>query len=427
MSESVADDILRAGYQRWLRLEEEKAAIGDDLKELFAELKAQGFTPKPLRESFRRVRNIDDANQQEHDAIVDLYVASLIGPRARPAPAPRVMRAREENDKSYAELRSADLRALAEEQARDPIDWDEVSLREFPSDTSVKVYFVEAPSLGLIKIGSSGNVEHRIAALVRNGPAELTRIGVICGGPKLELELHERFAQYRVRGEWFSNEIRPEVDALLVPVLAESHPESGLAGPACAQDAAAANTKPAPIFGSDDGADDHLCDCADHAKPGEYYRCPKCDAEWPADDDGEVIEQDSGASKEQDHVDGGAARADHAGHTNALAGQVETRTKTEVVDGNASLAAREGEQAAAPILQSSEPLSSQAETTADGSPPPGPSATPEYVPAFIAKARQPLTAAETRPHCQNPKNCASYKVGVHCHTCKMAAGLVEAA
>src|SRR5690606_32267121 len=80
---SVADDVLRSGYERWHRLEEEKAAIGDDLKELFAELKANGFAPKALRESFRRVRNIDDASQQEHDAIVDLYVASLTG--ARPA------------------------------------------------------------------------------------------------------------------------------------------------------------------------------------------------------------------------------------------------------------------------------------------------------------------------------------------------------
>lgn len=83
--ESVADDLLRNGYERWLRLEAEKDAIGDDLKELFAEFKSRGFAPKALRESFRRVRNINDADQQEHDAIVDLYVASLTG--ARPAPA----------------------------------------------------------------------------------------------------------------------------------------------------------------------------------------------------------------------------------------------------------------------------------------------------------------------------------------------------
>lgn len=82
---TVADDLLRSAYNRWLRLEEGKAEIGEDLKELFSEMKANGFAPKALRESFRRVRNISDAAQNEHDAIVDIYVSSLIG--ARPAPA----------------------------------------------------------------------------------------------------------------------------------------------------------------------------------------------------------------------------------------------------------------------------------------------------------------------------------------------------
>lgn len=85
MSDSIADDILRNGYERWLRLEEAKAEVSDDIKELMAELKGHGFTPKAVRESFRRVRNADNADQQEHDAIVDLYVASLT--RVRPAPA----------------------------------------------------------------------------------------------------------------------------------------------------------------------------------------------------------------------------------------------------------------------------------------------------------------------------------------------------
>lgn len=83
-SDSVADDQIRSAYQRWERLEAEKKAISDDLKDLFAELKGNGFTPKALRESFRRVRNINDADQQEHDALVDLYVTALTrGTRAR--------------------------------------------------------------------------------------------------------------------------------------------------------------------------------------------------------------------------------------------------------------------------------------------------------------------------------------------------------
>ncbi|MCO5157547.1 MAG: hypothetical protein M9945_12505 [Aquamicrobium sp.] len=41
--------------------------------------------------------------------------------------------------------------------------------------------------------------------------------------------------------------------------------------------------------------EDDRCDyCADRAPAGEYYRCPKCDAEWPAEDDGE--QDDVGAT-----------------------------------------------------------------------------------------------------------------------------------
>jgi len=76
-TESVADDLLRSGYERWLRIEEAKADLASDSKELFAELKGQGFDSKALRESFRHVRDAASADKQEHDAIVDLYVASL--------------------------------------------------------------------------------------------------------------------------------------------------------------------------------------------------------------------------------------------------------------------------------------------------------------------------------------------------------------
>lgn len=77
MSDTVADDLIQSGYRRWLQLEEAKAEIADDLKELMAELKSHGLVPKALRESFRRVRDQDNADKQEHDAMVDLYVASL--------------------------------------------------------------------------------------------------------------------------------------------------------------------------------------------------------------------------------------------------------------------------------------------------------------------------------------------------------------
>lgn len=82
---SIADDLLRNGYDRWARLEGEKQAISDDLKELFVELKGHGFTPKALRAAYRKVAKVDDTEVQEHDAVVDLYVGSLLGPRAKPS------------------------------------------------------------------------------------------------------------------------------------------------------------------------------------------------------------------------------------------------------------------------------------------------------------------------------------------------------
>lgn len=78
---SIADDILRNGFERWQRLEGEKQAISDDLKELFAELKSQGFDSKALRASFRKVAKAGDMAVEEHNALVELYVDSLMGPR----------------------------------------------------------------------------------------------------------------------------------------------------------------------------------------------------------------------------------------------------------------------------------------------------------------------------------------------------------
>lgn len=91
---SIADDILRNGFERWQRLEGEKQAISDDLKELFAELKGQGFDSKALRASFRTVAKAGDVAVEEHNALVDLYVGSLMGPRPDETGMDRATRSR---------------------------------------------------------------------------------------------------------------------------------------------------------------------------------------------------------------------------------------------------------------------------------------------------------------------------------------------
>lgn len=83
---TVADDLLRSYFDRWQRLEEDKKAISDDLKELFAEAKGNGFDTKVMRAVFREEVS-DKAERDEFEAICDLYRASLARPRARPTHA----------------------------------------------------------------------------------------------------------------------------------------------------------------------------------------------------------------------------------------------------------------------------------------------------------------------------------------------------
>lgn len=73
---TVAAGQLRAFIERIERLQEEKQAIADDIKEVFAEAKGTGFHTKAMRELIR-LRKQDAADRQEHEAIVDLYKSAL--------------------------------------------------------------------------------------------------------------------------------------------------------------------------------------------------------------------------------------------------------------------------------------------------------------------------------------------------------------
>ncbi len=72
----VAQDQLRSIVERIERLEEEKAAIANDIKEVYAEAKGNGFDTKTLRQVIR-LRKQDKAERQEQEAILDLYMSAL--------------------------------------------------------------------------------------------------------------------------------------------------------------------------------------------------------------------------------------------------------------------------------------------------------------------------------------------------------------
>jgi uncharacterized protein (UPF0335 family) len=75
-SQTVAAGQLRAFIERIERLEEEKKTIADDIKEVFAEAKGTGFDTKAMR-TIIRLRKKDQAERQEEESILDLYMAAL--------------------------------------------------------------------------------------------------------------------------------------------------------------------------------------------------------------------------------------------------------------------------------------------------------------------------------------------------------------
>lgn len=75
-ADSVAQDQIRVFIERIERLEEEKAAIGNDIKEVYAEAKGNGFDTKVLRKVVS-VRKQDHEERMEQEALLELYLAAL--------------------------------------------------------------------------------------------------------------------------------------------------------------------------------------------------------------------------------------------------------------------------------------------------------------------------------------------------------------
>lgn len=69
--------------------------------------------------------------------------------------------------------------------------------------TGSRVYFAQAGDR--IKIGWSRNVAARIAKLQTGNPEPIILLATRPGGRSLEQELHDRFAEARLTGEWFSS------------------------------------------------------------------------------------------------------------------------------------------------------------------------------------------------------------------------------
>src|SRR5690242_17049263 len=71
-----AKDQLKAFVERVERLEEEKKAIADDIRDVYAEAKGSGFDVKALR-AIVRMRKEDADERREHETILETYMHAL--------------------------------------------------------------------------------------------------------------------------------------------------------------------------------------------------------------------------------------------------------------------------------------------------------------------------------------------------------------
>ncbi len=72
----IAGERLRAFIERIERLEEEKAALAADVREVYAEAKSTGFDVKTMRQVIR-LRKMDRSDREEQEHLLDLYKRAI--------------------------------------------------------------------------------------------------------------------------------------------------------------------------------------------------------------------------------------------------------------------------------------------------------------------------------------------------------------
>ena len=72
----VSADRLRSFVERIERLEEEKAALAGDIREVYSEAKGAGFDVKVMRQ-VTRLRKLDKTARQEQEALLETYLRAL--------------------------------------------------------------------------------------------------------------------------------------------------------------------------------------------------------------------------------------------------------------------------------------------------------------------------------------------------------------
>lgn len=78
MTDVINAGMLQSFMERLERLDEDKAAVSADMKEVFAEAKGAGYDTKIMRKVLKLIKQ-DKAKRQEEQTLVDLYLQSVEG------------------------------------------------------------------------------------------------------------------------------------------------------------------------------------------------------------------------------------------------------------------------------------------------------------------------------------------------------------
>ena len=76
MTDNVSAEQLRLFIERIETLEEEKKGIADDIRDVYAEAKSQGYDAKVMRQIVR-LRRMDRHSRIEMETVLDLYKAAV--------------------------------------------------------------------------------------------------------------------------------------------------------------------------------------------------------------------------------------------------------------------------------------------------------------------------------------------------------------
>jgi uncharacterized protein (UPF0335 family) len=78
MTDVINTGRLQSFMERLERLDDDKAAVAADMKEVFAEAKGEGYDAKIMRKVLKLIKQ-DKAKRQEEQTLVDLYLQSVEG------------------------------------------------------------------------------------------------------------------------------------------------------------------------------------------------------------------------------------------------------------------------------------------------------------------------------------------------------------